>query len=111
MKIALQPDEKLLRDGGANLERGIETVGGELFLTDRRLYFRSHAFNLRPGATEIPLARVRGTRLCWTKFLKVVPLLPNSLAVQTADGAEYRFVLFGRRKWARAIEAQARLLS
>ena len=107
MKIDLHPNEKLLREGAANLLRGVETVGGKLFLTDQRLFFQSHSFNVQTGPTDIPLAEVRGTRLCWTKFLGVIPLFPNSLAVATTSGTEYRFVLFGRKGWATAIGAQA----
>ena len=105
MRIDLQPGERLIRDGGANLMRGMEAVGGRLFLTDRRLHFASHAFNIARGATDLPLADIAATAPCWTKFLGVIPLLPNSLAVRTRDGAEYRFVVYGRRAWQAAIEA------
>jgi len=109
MKITLNPNENLVREGAANLQRGAETVGGRLFLTDQRLVFQSHSFNIQTGATEIPLSQVRGTRLCWTRFLNLIPLLPNSLAVATSSGAEYRFAIFGRKEWATAIGAQAQL--
>lgn len=109
MKIKLNPNEKLLREGAANLQRGAETVGGKLFLTDQRLFFQSHSINFQTGSTEIPLTQVRSTRLCWTKFLNLIPVFPNSLAVETSSGVEYRFVLFGRKAWAAAIGAQAPL--
>lgn len=109
MKIDLQANEKMLRKGAANLQRGAETVGGTLFLTDQRLVFQSHAFNLQTGVTEIPLLDVVGTRRCWTRFLGVVPIMPNSLAVTTTRGTEHRFVLFGRGEWEAAIGAQATL--
>jgi hypothetical protein len=107
MKIDLHPNENLVREGAANLQRGAETVGGKLFLTNQRLLFKSHSLNIQTGSTDIPLAEVLGTRLCWTKFLGVIPLLPNSLAIETTSGTEYRFVLFGRKEWATAIGAQA----
>lgn len=106
MRIDLQPGERLIREGGANLMRGMEAVGGRLFLTDRRLHFASHAFNIARGPTDLPLADVAATEPCWTKFLGVLPLLPNSLAVRTRDGTEYRFVVYGRRKWQAAIETE-----
>ncbi len=109
MKITLQPDEHLVREGGANLQRGIETVGGKLFLTNQRLLFQSHAFNVQTGPTQIELSDVSGTKRCWTKFLGFIPLIPNSLAVQTARGKEYRFVLSGRAQWATAIGAQTQV--
>lgn len=107
MKINLNPGERLLREGFANLQRGAETVGGKLFLTDQRLLFQSHSLNFRTGPTDIPVREIRGVRLCWTRFLNLVPIFPNSLAVQASGGAEYRFVLFGRTGWAIAINAQA----
>ena len=106
MKIDLRSDEKLIRQGGANLQRGVETVGGRLFLTDQRLFFQSHSFNVQTGATEIPISEVKDTVLCWTKFLGAIPLFPNTLAVRTTGGIEHRFVLSGRKEWAAAIGAQ-----
>lgn len=105
MKIDLDVDENLVRDGGANMQRGMEAVGGWLYLTDMRLVFQSHKFNVQTGATEIPLDQVTSVRPCWTKFMGVLPLFPNSLAV-TVDQTEHRFVLFGRQQWAAAINAQ-----
>ena len=109
MKITLQSNEKLVREGRANLQRGMEAVGGKLFLTDRRLFFQAHELNAQAGPTQIELSDVSGTQLCWTKFLGLIPLVPNSLAVQTASGTEYRFVLSDREQWAAAIGAQAQV--
>ena len=108
MTIALHPGETRLREGAANLQRGIETVGGRLFLTDQRLLFNAHGFNVQTGSTDIALSDIRQLRPCWTKLLNVIPIFPNSLAVETSDGHSYRFVLCGRSQWAEAIEAQRR---
>jgi len=109
MNITLQPNEKLVLEGDANLQRGLETVGGKLFLTDQRLFFQSHALNVQSGPTQIELSDICGTRLCWTTFLGLIPLFPNSLAVETATGPEYRFVVSGREQWATAIGAQVQV--
>jgi hypothetical protein len=108
MKTALQTNEKIVRKGAANLQRGVETVGGKLFLTDQRLVFESHAFNVHSGTTEIPLTNIARIVPCWTKFLNLIPIMPNSLAVQTTDDQEFRLVLFGRSKWKTEIEQQIR---
>jgi hypothetical protein len=97
-------EETSVKDGGANLQRGLETVGGKLYLTNRRLIFESHALNIQTGPTIIPLGTITGTRKCWTKFLNLIPLFPNSVAVSTKDGKEYRFVTFDRQAWIDAIE-------
>ena len=104
MKSALKPEETIVREGVANLQIGIEAVGGRLFLTDQRLIFESHALNVQAGSTEITLGNIKTVRPCWTKFLNLIPLMPNSLAIETADGQEHRLVLFGRMKWKNAIE-------
>ena len=106
MKTSLMPLERVVKEGGANLQRGAETVGGHLSLTNFRLVFESHSFNVQTGNTEIRLAAIQSMRLCWTKFLGVIPIFPNSLEVMTADGTAYMLVLNGRKEWMRVIEEQ-----
>ena len=105
MNTALRQGEAVVREGAANLQRGIETVGGKLRLTNQRLVFETHAFNVQRGTTEIELSDIASSQPCWTRFLGLIPLAPNSLAVLTKDGKEYRFVLFKRDSWRRDIEA------
>lgn len=101
---ALQPNEALIREVAANLKKGIESVGGKLFLTDQRLVFESHALNVQSGTTVIPLIDIAAINLCWTKFLNWIPLMPSSLAIKTSDGLEHRLVLVGRSRWKIDIE-------
>ncbi len=110
MKVHLRSDEKLIRQGAANMQRGLETVGGWLYLTDQRILFESHRFNVQTGSTEISLNDVLATRPVWTKFLGFLPIFPNSLVISAGD-KEYCFVLFGRKQWASAISAHASQLS
>ena len=105
METPSLPNETPVKQGAANLQRGIETVGGKLYLTNQRLVFESHALNIQTGATIIPLSSINRTRKCWTKFLNMIPIFPNSIAVSTKEGKEYRFVAFGRQDWIDAIEA------
>lgn len=105
MKTPLMPTESVVREGVANLQRGIEAVGGRLTLTSLRLVFESHGFNVQTGTTEIALAEISKVEPCWTRFLGVVPLAPNGLAVTLTSGAEHRFVVFGRTEWRSAIQA------
>jgi hypothetical protein len=106
MKTPLRSGETPIKDGAANLQRGIETVGGWLYLTNQRLIFESHAFSIQTGATIIALENITRARKCWTKFLNLIPLFPNSVAVATKEGKEYRFVAFNRQAWIDAIEGQ-----
>ncbi|MBY0459734.1 MAG: hypothetical protein K2V38_20640 [Gemmataceae bacterium] len=103
MNTRLRRDEDVIRESAANLQRGIEAVGGWLYLTTRRLVFEAHAFNVQSGATVIPLEDVQDIYKCWTKFLGLIPVFPNSLAVETTRGKTFKFVLFDRDRWARAI--------
>lgn len=103
MHTDLRDDEEMIRDSAANLQRGIETVGGWLYLTTERLIFEAHAFNVQSGRTIIPLRDVEDVWLCWTKLLGLIPVFPNSLAVSTAKGKTFRFVLGDRDKWRIAI--------
>ncbi len=106
MKTKLKQSEQLVKKGAANLQKGIETVGGKLHLTNQRLVFEAHKINIQDGSTEIKLSDIQSSEKCWTKFLGFIPLMPNSLAVYTKAGKKYRFVLFGRGAWVAAIKAQ-----
>lgn len=103
MRTALREGETITREGAANLQRNIETVGGHLYLTSERLVFEAHRFNLQRGTTVVELGDVLSLVPTWTKFLGVFPVFPNSLSVHTRQGQEHRLVLFGRSVWAHAI--------
>ena len=106
MKTEMLQGEVAIKDGAANLQRGMEAVGGKLFLTNFRLVFESHKFNIQAGATIIPLVDISETKFCWTKLLNLLPIAPNSLAVFTSKGKQHRFVLLGRNEWKLAIDGQ-----
>ncbi len=106
MKTEARPGEQVIKEGPANLQRGIETVGGRLWLTNQRLIFESHSINVQTGVTVVELSDVQSSEPCWTRFLGIIPLFPSSLAVHTKGGGELRFVLFGRSAWAAAIDSQ-----
>lgn len=104
----MRKGETLIKSGSGNLQKNIETVGGKLYLTDQRLVFEAHKFNVQSGGTEIELSNIQVSEKCWTKLLGFLPVFPNSLAIYTKQGKEYRFVLFGRSAWSAAIEAHRR---
>lgn len=104
---SLHPGESILKEGRANMQRGLETVGGKLTLTTQRLLFEAHGLNFQRGATELWLQQVASQKGGWTKFLGVLPMVPNSIVLTLADGQEFSFVVTGRAAWLTAIE-QAR---
>ena len=83
--------EKLIIKVNANLFRGIESVGGKLTVTDKRLHFKSHSFNIQTGETEIPLNEIAGV----TK-VNTLGLVPNGLLVKLKNGKNYQFVVSRR---------------
>lgn len=107
METQLQAGEALLKQGRANLQRGLETVGGRLYLTTVRLIFEPHRFNVQTGVTSVLLQEIAGVRKCWTRFLGLLPLFRNSVTVATADGKTLRLVVAGRAAWIGAIGARA----
>lgn len=107
LPFPLTEGESLVRNGRANMQRGAETVGGTLYLTTERLVFVGHAFNVRSGPSEVPLALIAEVGTAWTKLLGVIPLMPNSIAVTLRDGTVLSYVVTGRTSWIEAI-AQAR---
>jgi hypothetical protein len=97
-----QEGEVLVKQGPANHFRGLEGVGGWLYLTNRRLVFRSHAFNVQNHELSLPLAAVQAVETCPTAWV-----IPNGLRLLTADGIE-RFVVYGRRAWLEQINQSRR---
>ena len=94
MSIELEPGEKILKEGPANHFKGIEAVGGTLYLTDRRLIFKSHAVNVQAHEESYPLGSIVAV-----KPRNTLGIVPNGLAVTLADGRQEKFVIWGRQDW------------
>jgi hypothetical protein len=90
-------------DGPANLRRGWEAAGGWLALSADWLAFTPHRINWRVGRLLVPTSAVRRVWPCWTWVFGMVPAFPNSVAVETAGGRVYRFVVAGRHTWVAAL--------
>jgi hypothetical protein len=103
MKTLLDTNEHILKEGMANLLRRRKSFGGKLYLTHRRLVFEPHVATPKCGMEVIPIDEISTVEKRWTKVLRFIPLVPNSLAVTTSEGSEYWFVLFGRDDWESAI--------
>ncbi|MCL1500861.1 hypothetical protein A7D16_18260 [Xanthomonas nasturtii] len=98
-------DRNVLRQAPANLQRGMEAVGGRLILTADALLFQPHAFNVQTRSLSVPLRQIVAVQPCWTRLLGLVPIAPTSLAVRLNDGNAHRFVLGKRRQWMADIDA------
>lgn len=102
MKIELRRDERIIKQGKANFQRGLETVGGRLYLTTIRIVFEPHLFNIQSAPEEIDLASVVSVEKGWTKFLGFVPLFPNAIIITTSD-RRYVLTVFDRDGWITSI--------
>ncbi|CAM5208240.1 GRAM domain-containing protein OS=Ureibacillus acetophenoni OX=614649 GN=SAMN05877842_1073 PE=4 SV=1 [Ureibacillus acetophenoni] len=94
MTVNLQTNEKfLVEKTPANLFKGMEAVGGHLTITDKRLIFKAHKFNIQGGVTEINMSDIVSVTKANT--LKIIP---NRIIVKTKDGNEHKFVVYKRDK-------------
>jgi hypothetical protein len=101
------PGEDVLHNGLANHWKGMESVGGKLYLTNRRLRFRSHALNVQVHDESYPLELITTV-----EPTRTLGLIPNGLLVTLEDGRRERFVVHQRKAWVSAVaEARSRLLA
>lgn len=76
---------------GANLFRGIESVGGEIYFTNDRLIFKSHSLNLQKGETEMKYKNISSA-----DNRKTLAVIPNGIKLTLKNGEEYDFVVKNR---------------
>lgn len=90
-------NETIVFEGGANHFKGTEAVGGWLYLTNKKLIFQSHNYNVQNHKLVIPLNQITSIRTSLTHGY-----MPTGLQVVTNDGVE-KFVVFKRKEWVRRI--------
>lgn len=92
----------VLFQGPANHFKGVEAVGGKLYLTRDRLRFKSHGLNVQVHEEAYPLAQIKRTEPART-----LGIIPNGLVIELDDGRRERFVVNGRSEWMAKIRAAA----
>ncbi|WPR73592.1 GRAM domain-containing protein [Algoriphagus sp. NG3] len=95
----LEPGEVLDTEGPANLFSGFEAVGGRLFLTNKKLIFNSHKFNIQTSLTAIEYQFISDVQA-----KKTGRMVANGLRIKTVEGSEYDFVVSNRDIWVEKIE-------
>jgi hypothetical protein len=93
-KIDTQADESVLFETGANHFKGVEAVGGKLYLTNKRLVFKSHKFNIQNHELSIKLSDIDKI-----ERNKTLGLVNNGLSVRTVDSQSERFVVQQIDEW------------
>jgi hypothetical protein len=91
IKPELLETEKLEEEIFANLFRGLEGVGGKIFLTNQRLIFKSHSFNIQKGQTNIEYSIISSVQK-----RKTAKLIDNGIKIITKQNTEYDFVVNDR---------------
>ena len=94
IKPELSQDEIIEIEGPANLFLGIEGVGGKLFLTNKKVAFKSHKINIQKGQTDIAYENI--SEIIERKTAK---LIDNGIRIKTNNGNEFDFVVNEREKW------------
>lgn len=94
IKPELEENEKIEIEGPANLFRGIEGVGGKIYLTDRKLIFKSHKINIQKGQTDIEYKNIKEIT-----ERKPAKFIDNGIRITTIDNKEYDFVVNERDVW------------
>jgi len=94
IEVSLDENEKIIFEGPANLFRGLEAVGGKIFLTETHLVFNSHKLNIQSGATKIPYTSIEELLPC-----KTAKFIDNGLKIITKEGVIYQFVINERETW------------
>jgi hypothetical protein len=84
----LLENEKIEEEIFANLFRGLEGVGGKIFLTNQRLIFKSHSLNVQKGQTNIDYSEIVSVQK-----RKTIRVIKNGIKIITKHGKEYRFVI------------------
>ncbi|WP_162418796.1 PH domain-containing protein [Cyclobacterium roseum] len=91
---ALEPGEEIQREAPATLFKGMEGVGGKLFLTNKKLIFKSHALNIQKGQTDIDYETISGV-----EKREVGKRKYPGICIQTKDGKKYKMVVYEPEVW------------
>ncbi len=94
----LQPQETILFNTNANHFKGFEGVGGKLFLTNKRLVFKSHKFNIQNHDLSININVIK-----IVERYKTANIINNGLKIETATTAE-KFVVEEAEEWLKKLQ-------
>jgi hypothetical protein len=95
--LELEPGERVIEEISAGHFLGGESRGGKLLLTDRRIAFRPHRFNVQLDTWSVPRAEVTGAR----------PVGMRMLIVRTRDRGEHWLVTMSPGDLAARLERAA----
>ncbi len=99
MRTKLMENERLVKEGKANFFNTIlnnfgPSAGGTLYLTNQRLIFEGHGFNVGKEAAIVNLSDVASSGTG----------LPNTFYVITNQNQEFKFSVFRKKEWQSALD-------
>jgi len=75
----------------ANHFKGIEGVGGKLFVTNKRIVFKSYSINIQNHEVIIGDSNIQHV-----EFFNTLGIFPNGLKIITSSGKQEKFVVWKR---------------
>jgi hypothetical protein len=94
IKIDIDEDENILFETPANHFKGIEAVGGKLYLTNNRLVFQSHKLNIQNHQLSLGIADIQKVGRH-----KTMSIINNGLSVTSVNGSTEKFVVEQPERW------------
>ena len=101
VKLKLESEETVVKEGGTNLIPVNKGEGGKLAVTNRRLLFKGQRYDTRDFQFVIEFDKIESIRTH-----KSWKLLKNELHIAMTDGTTFRFAVDHPVQWLSAIEGQ-----
>lgn len=103
-KIEIAADENIVFETLASHFKGMEAVGGKLYLTNKRLTFKSHKFNIQNHRLDILL-----TNIISVNQYKSLGLVNNGLSINIKGGVIEKFVVNEIEEWIKKLNENINL--
>ena len=101
VKLKLESEETVVKEGGANLIPVNKGEGGKLAVTNRRLLFKGQRYDTKDFQFVIEYDKIESIRI-----YKSWKLLKNELHITMVDATKHRFAVDNTVQWLNAIEGQ-----
>jgi len=92
--------EAAVLESPANHFKGLEAVGGRLYLTQTKIIFKSHSFNIQNHELVIERSNIKNT-----SRYRSLGIVNNGLIIELNDSTKHKFVVNGTGEWVAKISA------
>ena len=93
-RLDLDPGEKIVFTDYSTHLKNLESVGGKLFLTDKRLIFISHRFNIQNH-----MLYLNRNDIAEVGTIRMLIFLRKGLLIKTINGKREKFAVEKIEKW------------